>query len=120
VLIWYAAGDSQLSDTARGIVDDFSQERLISIASIWEMGIKSNIGKLAFKPDFESFIQNEFQLVGYDLLPIELPHIFQMEKLPLHHRDPFDRIIIAQSLAENIPVVTKDSIFGSYGAERIW
>lgn len=120
VLIWYATGDSQLSKTAKNIVDDISKEKFISIGSIWEMGIKSSLGKLQFKPSFEPFILNEISLIGYKILQISPSHIFEMEKLTFHHRDPFDWLLVAQSLVENIPIVSIDAAFDNYGVNRIW
>lgn len=120
VLIWYAEGNEKLSETARQIVDNFEEERFISIASIWEMSIKSSLQKIQLEPSFSAFIQKEFDLLAYKLLPVELPHTIQAEKLPFFHRDPFDRMIIAQAMVEGIPIVSTDKVFDDYGVERIW
>ncbi len=120
VLIWYAEGNDQLSNKARRIVDNFDEERFISMASVWEMGVKSSLGKLEFQPSFPAFVKKEFELIGYKLLQFEYAHIFQVEKLPYHHRDPFDRIIIAQAMAEGFPIVSADKKFDNYDIERIW
>jgi PIN domain nuclease of toxin-antitoxin system len=117
--IWYAIGDSQLSNKAKTIIES-NEVRLISIATIWEMGIKSNIGKLNFNSPFDAFIQKQILINQYELLPIELNHIFQLSNLPHHHRDPFDRILIAQAISENIPIVSIDVAFDSYNVNRIW
>ncbi len=117
--IWYATGDSQLSNNAKIIIES-SEIRLISIATIWEMGIKANIGKLNFNSPFDAFIQKQISINKYELLPIELNHIFQLSNLPHHHRDPFDRILIAQAISENIPIVSIDAAFDSYNVNRIW
>jgi PIN domain nuclease of toxin-antitoxin system len=84
------------------------------------MGIKVNISKLTFKIPFDEFIQTELAFNQYELLPIELNHIFQLSNLPHHHRDPFDRILIAQAISENIPIVSIDVAFDSYNVNRIW
>lgn len=120
VLIWYAEGNEKLSETARQIVDNFEEDRLISIASIWEMSIKSSLKKIQFSPSFSEFIKKEFELIDYQLLQLGLEHTFQLEQLPFHHRDPFDRIIIAQALVEGIPIVSIDKEFDKYNVERIW
>jgi PIN domain nuclease of toxin-antitoxin system len=117
--IWYALGDAQLSSKAKSIIES-NDTRLISIATIWEMGIKVNIGKLTFKVPFDELIQTELAFNQYELLPIELNHIFQLSNLPHHHRDPFDRILIAQAISENIPIVSIDVAFDSYNVNRIW
>ncbi|MFK7972934.1 MAG: type II toxin-antitoxin system VapC family toxin [Bacteroidia bacterium] len=119
-LIWYAEGSSKLSLKAKNILDSKNINKFISIASVWEMGIKSQLGKLRFSPSFETFIRNEISLVGYQVLPANLSHIILIEQLELHHKDPFDRLIIAQSITESLPVVTIDEKFKHYNVESIW
>ncbi len=79
------------------------------MASLWEMSIKFNLGKLTLNPNFEEFVQREITTTSIQLLNIELSHLRINATLPFHHRDPFDRLIIAQAIAENIPIVTLDS-----------
>jgi PIN domain nuclease of toxin-antitoxin system len=117
--IWYATGDKQLSETALNIIES-DTTRYISIASIWEMAIKNSIGKLEFQIPFEDLISNQLTINGYEILPINLHHIFQLAKLPLFHKDPFDRILIAQAVTENIPIVSIDPYFKSYPLTVIW
>ena len=117
--IWYAIGDNQLSKTALGIIESVAI-RYISIASIWEMAIKNNIGKLTFQAPFDDLITNQLTINGYEILPLELAHIFQITNLPLHHKDPFDRILIAQAISENIPIVSIDTHFKNYPVTVIW
>jgi PIN domain nuclease of toxin-antitoxin system len=105
VLIWYAEGNTRLSSEAIEIIEDKSKTCLISIASIWEIGIKHQLNKIQLKPSFESFIKEEIDLVGYGILALSLDHILSLSKLPFHHRDPFDRMIIAQALSEKISVI---------------
>ncbi len=92
----------------------------MSPASVWEIAIKINIGKLKLNVSLEKMIQN-FQInYDFEILNIELSHIYQTQQLPLHHRDPFDRLIIAQSIVENIEIVSSDEVFDAYGINRIW
>ena len=117
--IWYATGDKQLSKTALEIIES-DTIRYISLASIWEMAIKTSIGKLNFQVPFEDLISNQLAINGYDILPLELSHVFQLAKLPLFHKDPFDRIMIAQAITENIPIISIDPYFQSYPVSVIW
>ncbi len=117
--IWYATGDKQLSKTALEIIES-DAIRYISIASIWEMAIKTSIGKLHFQVPFEDLISDQLAINGYEILPLELTHVFQLTKLPLFHKDPFDRIMIAQAINENIPIVSIDPYFQSYPVTVSW
>jgi len=85
------------------------------------MAVKVSIGKLAFKETFEKFVNRQIRVNNYTILQINRPHLFRLSSLGLHHRDPFDRLIICQSLVEKIPIVSKDEIFDLYeGLEVIW
>jgi PIN domain nuclease of toxin-antitoxin system len=121
--LWFVEGDPQLSPEARRLLEDPNNEILISMASIWEMAIKVSIGKLTLlTPDkpFEVHLTEQLQGNGFGILPITLPHIFVVANLPFHHRDPFDRIITAQSLVERIPLISIDAIMDAYGLHRLW
>jgi PIN domain nuclease of toxin-antitoxin system len=89
---------------------------LVSSASLWEIAIKRGLGKLQFLEDFEQVMAEE----RFDLLPIAYRHLRVLGSLPQHHRDPFDRLLIAQALAEGIAIVTNDRAFAAYGAGIIW
>lgn len=118
--IWYATADKRLSNKAREIIKSKSGI-YVSVASIWEMAVKVSIGKLAFKETFEKFVNRQIRVNNYTILQINRPHLFRLSSLELHHRDPFDRLIICQSLVEKIPIVSKDEIFDLYeGLEVIW
>ena len=117
--IWYATGDKQLSKIALEIIES-DATRYISIASIWEMAIKHNIGKLTFEVPFDELISNQLAINGYEILPLELAHVFHLTNLPLFHKDPFDRILIAQAMSENIPIVSIDPAFKNYPLTVIW
>lgn len=90
------------------------------MASLWEIAIKVNIGKMTLAKPFPEFVSERLDGNGFDTLPITRTHITQFVSLPLHHRDPFDRLIIAQSLAENMPIVGADAVFDQYGVQRLW
>jgi PIN domain nuclease of toxin-antitoxin system len=119
VFIWYATGDKRLTPRSRSIIES-SDEMFVSIASIWEMAIKVNIGRLDFKKPFQKIIENQIIINKYKLLSISLQHLFKLSQLELHHRDPFDRLLVSQALTEKIPVVSVDEIFDKYGVDRIW
>ncbi len=117
--IWYAQGDKKLSPRAKDLIESH-HERFISIASIWEMAIKVNIGRLEFKDNFDKLVTHQIQLNDYKLLSVKLPHLFQLSNLEIHHRDPFDRLILSQAIVEGMPIVSVDNQFDAYPVERIW
>lgn len=118
--LWFIAGSEKLSHLARKAIEDEENEIVLSVASIWEMSIKVSIGKLSTKFPLRKMIPEQMECNGFDLLPIEAGHCMRVSELPMHHRDPFDRLLIAQALEDNMPVVTTDGIFDQYGISRIW
>lgn len=119
-LLWFIAEDKELSDRARRLILDSSNEILLSIASLWEIAVKVNIGKLALDKPFNQLFPDELDSHGIDMLDITIAHFMQVTTLPLHHRDPFDRLIIAQALVEGLPIIGVDSAFDAYGISREW
>lgn len=119
VLLWLTEEPENLSVIAKDIIDS-DNILFLSYASIWEISIKLRSGKLSIKFPLDHFINTAIGKHELKLLPVALLHIYQTQLLPLHHRDPFDRLIIAQSLSENIPVITSDSIFKAYDIECVW
>lgn len=117
--LWFVNDDPRLSTSALALLES-DDSVLLSIASVWEIAIKVSIGKLTLPQPFEHFIQEQLAVNDIALLPIRLSDCNQVLELPFHHRDPFDRMIIAQSLVENIPMISADSIFDSYGINRLW
>ena len=118
ILIWHLEGDSQLSLERRKLIASPSNQVFISIASLWEMAIKLSKGKLAISrsiDDVVAHIEGSTSL----LFAIAPEHLIHVASLPFHHKDPFDRLIIAQSLVENIPILTSDSNFSAYGVEML-
>lgn len=118
-LIWFLNGDIALSQTAKNKIQEEGISNFISIASIWEIGIKISLGKLEIK---KPFAELEVQITenGMQLLPISFQDISIITSLPFHHRDPFDRIIAAQALNLNLTLVTRDQIFKQYGVMLAW
>jgi PIN domain nuclease of toxin-antitoxin system len=109
--IWYVTDNPRLSAHVKLVIEDENNEKLVSIASIWEMAIKHSIGRLNFSLPFIEFVRQQLTVSNIGLLEINLQHIEVVASLPLHHRDPFDRLIIAQSMAEQIPILSVDAIF---------
>ena len=118
-LIWFFNADEQLSINARNLVANPTNNCFLSIASIWEMGIKISLNKLELRGNLAQVAQFIAEN-SIELLPITFGHVQQLATLPFHHRDPFDRIIIAQALIEQLVLVTKDAVFGQYKAATVW
>ncbi len=118
--LWFIGGSRKLSGKARKFIEDFDNELFMSVASLWEIAIKVSIGKLNLSKSFDLLIPEKIEENEIEILQIGLPHLSEMMKLPLHHRDPFDRLIIAQGIAEKIPVISCDDAFNSYGVDIIW
>ncbi len=118
--IWYTTDGLGLSTTGRSLIDNGDNDILLSTASVWEMAIKHSIGRLNFSVPFMEFIKQQIAVNRIEILEISFDHIEVVASLPLHHRDPFDRLIIAQSMAEQIPVLSVDGIFDAYAIARLW
>lgn len=118
-LIWFLEDDPQLSKKASETILLPSNKRFTSIASIWEIVIKTNLGKLALNSNLAT-IRKLLEENDIHLLPIHYDSLFILERLPLHHRDPFDRIIIAQSIGHQLKIVSKDAAFDNYLVDRLW
>ncbi len=118
-LLWYLKGDEQLSKNAKGILDNKKEQVFISIASLWEMAIKINIEKLKLDYSFPE-LEQKLQFEQVAVLGVLFSHTETLTSLPLHHRDPFDRMIIAQSLTENLTIISKDKNFSLYPIQLLW
>lgn len=119
-IIWFSLDNVRLSKTARETLENNDNECYISMASFWEMSIKINLGKL----DMEGLTLKEFidkvQEHNFIDLGIGQNHVIVNGQLPFHHRDPFDRMIISQAIAEQMPVVSNDPVFDDYPIQRLW
>lgn len=119
-LLWFATNDSRLSLKAQLFIEDPTNNVFVSPTSYWELAIKVTIGKLPLVVPFETFIRtavDESQLV---VLPILTAHATRLITLPLHHRDPFDRMLVAQALVEDLAILSCDTALDAYGVQRIW
>jgi PIN domain nuclease of toxin-antitoxin system len=118
-LIWWATDDPMLSDRARRAITQGS-EVLVSAASAWEIAIKVNLGRLPSAMDLIADFERTLKSRGFLVLDITAEHGIRAGLLPGPHKDPFDRMLIAQAQAENLPIVTNDAIFDGYGVRRLW
>ncbi len=118
--IWFVEGHSALSSEARRLIEDSTNGIFVSIATIWEMAIKTSLGKLQLSQPFDLFVTNQLMLNDITILDITISHTLHVAALPLHHRDPFDRLIIAQSMTESFPIISTDRMLDSYEIVRIW
>ncbi|MEA2604345.1 MAG: hypothetical protein QOF89_5337 [Acidobacteriota bacterium] len=118
--LWFIAGDARLSEQAFETISDIENEVLLSIASLWEISIKSSLGKLDLGQSFAELIQHQLVANEIAVLPIDFVHLVGLTGLPFHHRDPFDRLIIAQAMTEGIPVVSSDGAFRDYPVQVVW
>jgi len=119
-LYWYIEGDSRLSTAACTLIRDASNEVLISPASYWEIAIKISLGKWQLNRPYADFIDIGLKQYGFLILPILPGHTARLVEMPFHHKDPFDRLLAAQALAEGIPIASVDSAFDDYGVTRLW
>jgi len=117
--LWFGTDDILLPDRVRDIISDPGNDIRISIASFWEIGIKYSLGKLPLKANVLGLEQQARDL-DITIVPITVSSIHQMTLLPLHHRDPFDRIIIATALTGGETLLSVDSLFDAYGVTRVW
>ncbi len=119
-LLWFLLNDASLSTTAKVAIEDPANHKQVSIATCWELAIKAGSGELKLVESVAVFLGRELPANNFDLLGISLAHATAVETLPLHHKDPFDRLLIAQALVDGLPLVSADVAFDPYGVNRIW
>lgn len=119
-LLWWVAASDRVSRKARTAIASARNECFVSIATAWEIAIKLSLGKLRVEGALERFLPEQLAANGFQPLPIELKHAARVATLPFHHRDPFDRLLVAQALDEELSVVTADPVFARYGVKRVW
>ena len=121
-LLWFLSGDEKLSGRARLLIDDPSNEKFLSIVSLWEIAIKVRLEKLDLDKPFEQVFPERLDFNRIQRLDITVDSLIKLTTLPFHHRhrDPFDRLIIAQGLAEGLPIISVDTVFDAYGISREW
>ena len=117
VFLWWAREERRLSSRARGLLENPDSDLVFSMASVWEAALKFD--RLAII-DFEALVARAARSLRLSFLAIELPHVVQSAKLPFHHRDPFDRILIAQAVMEGVPILTADATIAKYPVHVIW
>jgi PIN domain nuclease of toxin-antitoxin system len=118
--LWFALNDPKLSVPAAREIANPANEVLVSPASYWEIAIKISIGKYKLSMPYRDFWHDALNAYSINILPIELRHTERVVTLPFHHKDPFDRLLIAQSLTDNLPLVSADGRLDAYGIQRMW
>jgi PIN domain nuclease of toxin-antitoxin system len=118
--LWYASDDPSLSRGAKAFIEDVGNERLLSVASPWEVAVKVGTGKMKLVKPVRQFFTEQLSRTRTQLLPITLDHVDVVATLPRHHGDPFDRLIISQAIVENVAIVSVDSEFDAYPIVRRW
>ena len=117
--LWFIDDNQRLSSGAKSLLES-DNELLLSTASLWEIAIKLSIGKLTLPQPFEPFVRQQLSINAIGILQIETAHLQVISTLPFHHRDPFDRLLIAQARVEDLPIVSAEAVFDAYSTERRW
>lgn len=118
--LWWITGSDRVSHHARDAISDTANEVYVSAASGWELAIKASLGRVALPDDLEGFLSEQLATNGFDVLPIHLRHALGVYRLPDLHRDPFDRMLIAQAIAERMSLVSGDPRIAGYGTDVLW
>ena len=119
VFLWFIGGDSRLSRKAMDAIEDGANRKAVSAASLWEIAIKISLGKLKLAAPLKDILPRQIDLNGFDLLYIHVRHLWRVCELPFHHRDPFDRLLVAQCEVDGMTVASAYPIFDRYGVRRI-
>lgn len=118
--LWYIEANPKLSQAARQEISDLQNTPVLSIASPWELALKASVGKFNLTRTFSDLVESKVLGNGIELLAVTADHLDTLSTLPLHHRDPFDRLIIAQAMTETMPIMSIDKAFDAYPISRIW
>ncbi|MCY7321049.1 MAG: type II toxin-antitoxin system VapC family toxin [Phormidesmis sp. CAN_BIN36] len=118
--LWWVIDDSQPSNTTKAMIADPANTVYFSVVSAWEIIIKERTGKLSLPEPLETYIPSRIASNQFISLAVQMQHVLQIATLPGHHRDPFDRLLIAQSQVENIPLLTVDYLISQYSIDVIW
>ncbi|QIR39984.1 type II toxin-antitoxin system VapC family toxin [Tolypothrix sp. PCC 7910] len=118
--LWFVLNDRALSQIACDLIVEPFNDILLSPASYWEIAIKVSIGKYEIHGDFATWIEHQIQVNELEILPIKVSHVAALVTLPFHHKDPFDRLLVAQALTEEIPIISVDAILDNYAVTRYW
>ena len=120
VFLWAVSEPERLSETASKVIRSGATELFLSAASLWEISLKIGTGKLPLPKPEDRYLRAQLLQNNVSTLAVEARHALELNSIPLHHRDPFDRLLIAQSLVEGIPIITADSALKQYSAQIIW
>jgi Uncharacterized protein conserved in bacteria, COG3744 len=119
-LYWYIEGAPQIKATTQKLIQDVSNEILLSPVSYWEIAIKVSLGKWKLNRSYLDFIDLALNQYGFEVLAILPTHTAAVVELPFHHRDPFDRLLVAQALVEKVAIISNDPALDAYGITRLW
>ena len=120
VFLWWISDDPRLSTHAREIITDGENTLFLSAASGWEIAIKAKLGRLKLPEPLETFVPEQMALNAIESLSVQMSHALHVHTLPLHHRDPFDRLLIAQAQLDNLPILTADPQIALYAIRTVW
>lgn len=120
VFKWWRDEPNKLPPTAFSEISDLNNDVFISVVTIWELQIKIALNKFTIKGGLETAVKDEQENNNFQILPIELSHALYLENLPLHHKDPFDRLLISQAIVENMTLISADVIFNKYNMSLLW
>ena len=119
-LIWFLNDHTALSPRAKSVIENPETESVISIVSLWEIAIKMNLGKLDLGAPFDTLFPAQLEFNGFLQLSVNIEHLYVLEQLPKHHRDPFDRLLIAQAQVDELTLVSRNPHFCAYGLPLLW
>ena len=120
VLLWWHDQPARLTEIAYGAINDLGNDVFLSVVNGWEIQIKAQLGKLTLSKPLRVILHEEQVTNGFRLLPVTLEHVYALDRFPLHHRDPFDRLLIAQAHQEGLTLVTHDPKFSAYSIALLW
>ena len=118
--MWWDSAPNQIPSATLDRLKEPENEVWVSLVSLWEIQIKTQLGKLTLSADLATIVEQQQTENGIQLLTIDLPHILELDKLPYHHKDPFDRLLIAQSRVESCSIVSRDAAFSNYDCRVLW
>jgi PIN domain nuclease of toxin-antitoxin system len=118
--LWWVEGAPALGRRARAEISNPDNEVFVSLATCWELAIKLSLGKLRLTHSLDRFIPEQLTRNGFVLLSVEFPHVVRVAELPFHHRDPVDRVLVAQALQDELAIVSSDRVLRKYGVTVVW
>ena len=120
IFIWLTSDSKRLSDKSKSLIADLDNVKYLSLVSLWEIQIKHQLGKLELTGDIKTMVDTQRDRNGIELLPITIDQIVNLKNIPLHHRDPFDRLLISQAMVNDFVLISHDSAFEDYDVQVIW